>query len=295
MKLTAITWLARAGGPLILCGSAHAAYTGLTFVYSDVYFANHPNQAVRDAWNAGPVHELNIYRLYANFNSNTPADRVNAVLGASGSALSINVINGQFHNYVEELHGETTHFHLPSGSPPQRAWDTYVTIGNAVNGGATGTTTGFGAETANLGYQTSQIGPTTNAAWFITPSQPQGQAVAIAPNQAAAPPGKYRVLIAQITVPQTATAVGVNLAINVNGSVIQNQFVPLNGFDYTPGDANGDGLVTVADLLAVISAWGRCADCSWCPADLFDASAWIYTDCMVDVQDLLLVVNNWTQ
>jgi hypothetical protein len=50
-----------------------------------------------------------------------------------------------------------------------------------------------------------------------------------------------------------------------------------------PGDANGDMLVNVADILAVMDAWGSCVSC---PADLNG-------DGVVDVVDLLEVVGNW--
>jgi hypothetical protein len=57
-----------------------------------------------------------------------------------------------------------------------------------------------------------------------------------------------------------------------------------------PGDVNGDGVVDVDDLIAVILAWGACADCppasGGCPADLDD-------DCDVDVDDLITVILNW--
>jgi len=51
-----------------------------------------------------------------------------------------------------------------------------------------------------------------------------------------------------------------------------------------PGDATGDGLVDVLDLLAVLNAWG---DCPACPEDLTG-------DGLVDVLDLLQVLANWT-
>ncbi len=56
-----------------------------------------------------------------------------------------------------------------------------------------------------------------------------------------------------------------------------------------PGDVNGDGLVDVVDLLAVLGAWGFCPNCELiaCPAD-------IDGDCDVDVVDLLTVLANWS-
>ncbi|MCI0630412.1 MAG: DUF3466 family protein [Phycisphaerales bacterium] len=54
------------------------------------------------------------------------------------------------------------------------------------------------------------------------------------------------------------------------------------------GDATGDGLVNVNDLLAVISAWGTCPlPPATCPADLNGNGA-------VGIDDLLIVINNWT-
>ncbi|MHC4993308.1 MAG: hypothetical protein ACYTGC_20260 [Planctomycetota bacterium] len=53
----------------------------------------------------------------------------------------------------------------------------------------------------------------------------------------------------------------------------------------TPGDANGDGVVGVDDLLAVVIQWGPIAPGT--RAD-FDASG------LVDVDDLLLVLTNWS-
>jgi hypothetical protein len=50
------------------------------------------------------------------------------------------------------------------------------------------------------------------------------------------------------------------------------------------GDVNGDGLVDVADILAVVDAWGPCLSC---PEDLNG-------DGFFDVVDLLEVVGNWT-
>ena len=49
------------------------------------------------------------------------------------------------------------------------------------------------------------------------------------------------------------------------------------------GDANGDGVVGVDDLLLVIAAWGPCAGCD---ADVND-------DDVVGVNDLLAVIADW--
>lgn len=50
---------------------------------------------------------------------------------------------------------------------------------------------------------------------------------------------------------------------------------------------NGDGIVNVNDLLAVINAWGPCpSPPAQCPAD-------VTNDNLVNVNDLLVVINAW--
>lgn len=53
-----------------------------------------------------------------------------------------------------------------------------------------------------------------------------------------------------------------------------------------PGDIDDDGNVGVSDLLALLAAWGPCADPQDCPADLTG-------DGNVGVSDLLIVLGNW--
>ncbi len=56
----------------------------------------------------------------------------------------------------------------------------------------------------------------------------------------------------------------------------------------TPGDTNGDGVVDVDDLIAVILGWGPCpAPPAPCPADVNDSGT-------VDVDDLIMVILNWS-
>jgi hypothetical protein len=50
------------------------------------------------------------------------------------------------------------------------------------------------------------------------------------------------------------------------------------------GDSNGDGMVNVTDLLAILSAWGPCA--APCGPDTNG-------DGQVNVTDLLTVLGNW--
>lgn len=55
---------------------------------------------------------------------------------------------------------------------------------------------------------------------------------------------------------------------------------------------SGDHIVNVADLLAVITSWGPCGDCSACPADIAPAPPAKH-DCTVNVADLLSVITHW--
>jgi len=54
-----------------------------------------------------------------------------------------------------------------------------------------------------------------------------------------------------------------------------------------PGDITGDGIVNVADLLAIIGTWGACPKApDPCPTDLTGNG-------LVNVEDLLFVIGNW--
>ena len=55
----------------------------------------------------------------------------------------------------------------------------------------------------------------------------------------------------------------------------------------TTGDIDGDNLIGIADLLALLASWGPCSDCSSCDADLND-------DCDIGIGDLLVVLANWS-
>lgn len=58
-----------------------------------------------------------------------------------------------------------------------------------------------------------------------------------------------------------------------------------------PGDINDDGEVDAADLLAVIAAWGPCPNWPMCPADIAPPGD---PDGAIDVNDMLLVIVNWS-
>lgn len=82
--------------------------------------------------------------------------------------------------------------------------------------------------------------------------------------------------------------------LNPGGGPITGDFEALvYRLNYAPcptGDINKDASVNVADLLAVINAWGECTEPpppqELCPSD-------VNQDGTVGVPDLLMVINNW--
>jgi hypothetical protein len=66
--------------------------------------------------------------------------------------------------------------------------------------------------------------------------------------------------------------------------------------DFCPlcADVDGDRDVDVDDLQAVILAWGECAECQKCPADVNVNPAFpALGDCNVNVDDLVAVILGW--
>ena len=89
-------------------------------------------------------------------------------------------------------------------------------------------------------------------------------------------------------VPDVNTSVGLIrvTAMDQDGNIGEDQgdgFFSING-TAVAGDVNGDGIVNVSDLLAVIEAWGPCSFS--CPEDLNG-------DGVIDVVDLLAVIAAW--
>ena len=71
------------------------------------------------------------------------------------------------------------------------------------------------------------------------------------------------------------------------GPGVSKQVIPVDAWSYETaaclGDVNGDLVVGVDDILAVIDSWGPCIDC---PEDVDDSGA-------VEVDDLLLILSVW--
>ena len=106
--------------------------------------------------------------------------------------------------------------------------------------------------------------------WMTNQNVPIGCAV---------PRGRLYTLNFQIIAPGAVAAVaGVdNVRFTTSGAQV-------------PGDATGDGLVNVNDLLAVVNQWGACAaPPASCAADLAPVGG----NGLVNVNDLLAVINAW--
>lgn len=93
------------------------------------------------------------------------------------------------------------------------------------------------------------------------------------------PTGGTASLVFEGAVQSITTQIGLHASIEAYGQIDQ------------PADINGDGVVNVADLLAVITAWGACpTPPTACPADISPVPA---GDGQVNVADLLLVITSW--
>jgi hypothetical protein len=64
-------------------------------------------------------------------------------------------------------------------------------------------------------------------------------------------------------------------------------FIAIADSVFVPGDVNGDGMVNIDDLLAVINAWGETGPPGSIAADVTGNG-------VVDIDDLLFVINNWS-
>jgi uncharacterized protein (TIGR03382 family) len=163
------------GAVLTVTSAANAAFVGL---YTVDY--------VGAGWVANGYAGLVTCRVYADFDN--PGDFMLSGFGAPGMPLAFSSWDGAFYNAVPTWDSLTAPLDLTGLGIWTNQWDSYVDIGlDDSAGDMTQLSPGFGAAVANLAANFS----TTNAAWFITPIDPQGTA------------GNYPgndVLIAQLTV-----------------------------------------------------------------------------------------------
>ena len=116
------------------CSVAHAAFVNITIENENALFENHPNIAVRNAWIALGG-QLDVYRIYANFDNNNTQDHVFNVFGNSAMPSFLSSNDGAFFNYTtQNPKGGVDHYNWPVwpgfySQSPQLAWDTFATLG----------------------------------------------------------------------------------------------------------------------------------------------------------------------
>ena len=178
MKMKALCAL---GATFAVATAANAAFVNLTW-----------ENYVGPGWAANGFTGMSAWRIYANFDS--PTDFLVSAFGSPNNPMSVASSDGVFFNSVV-----ANSLTAPMPLTPaiwSNQWDTYVTIGlDTAVGDATGTSPGFAAEVGDLAGNFS----TSNAAWFITPVDPQGTAGNYAGND---------VMIMQLVTADTAFASG---------------------------------------------------------------------------------------
>ena len=220
-------------------------------------------QYVGEGWYENGFSGLAAWRVYAVFTE--PTDGVVAVFGVPDHLMQVYTGSGAFFNSAV-ANSLTAPMNLTPAIWSNR-WDTYVTIGaDDAAGDATQLTPGFAGEVGSLAGNFY----TDDAAWFVTPNEPQALAGAA-----------LRVMIGQFVVPEGDSVYGgVSLQLLDNTQVMDTYIWPGYG---CWSDVNYDGTVDVLDLLAVIGAWGNCG---LCREDIND-------DGIVGVDDLLSVLDDW--
>ena len=149
---------------LCALGAALAAGTAANAAYQGLVFENY----VGAGWAGNGFSGLTAWRIYADFDS--PTDMMISVFGSPANPMSVASTDGAFFNAaVNDLTA-------PMNLAPaiwSNQWDTFVTIGlDFAAGDATATSPGFAAEVGDLAGDFS----TSNAAWYVTPIDPQSLA-----------------------------------------------------------------------------------------------------------------------
>ena len=231
---------------------SHAAFEWLRLV---MYDCNPPGIENHDVW-----------RVYAEFSD--PDDRLSAVFGGPSSPATITASNGF---YQSPFGGNIAPDAAIVGIVPSVAWDTFCTIGLAVDVKSSDQTL------TTPGFPPLPVTNQTSMSWFVPASAiEQG-----------APDASGRVLIMQLTVPDGSSITNCKVGITYRPAGSKNS---VSVFNQSPillalaaGDLNSDLTVDVDDLLMVINTWGGSGAGIADPTD----------DGKVDTDDLLLVLNQW--
>jgi hypothetical protein len=196
------------------------------------------------------VGTMDTYRVYANFTD--PGDQLVAVFGHDEANLSITSETGF---YQDALGGPTPALINPDlfDAFPDLAYDTWITVGGEDNSAAVNQ---IGIDFSDFEAGNSLIiNDFTGGSVFIYPGL----------EPAAFPDADGRVLVGQFT-----TDGEVDLLINLQyrtaaGSNPQVTGLTLNFPDTPPcpGDWNNDGLISISDMLMVLSEFGCAEGCNY--------------------------------
>ena len=208
-----------------------------------------------------------VWRIYAEFNN--PGDRLLSVFGNSSSPLTITSPN-EF--YQDPYGGNTAPDADAVIKSPTALWDTFCTIGLAIDANANDQTI------TSPGFPPLPVINHTNMYWLV-------------PNIFAdqgAPDASGRVLVLQATIPdqtgfQVEVKVGLTYDLAGPGGMQQQFNVSPILLAMRAGDLNRDFFVDVDDLLMVIDDWGQTGPGIADPTD----------DGQVGTDDLLLIINQW--
>ena len=242
------------GAPLILAGSIHAGFTGISAVSKPNPFG------------------LSVVNLYAEFDR-PGEDLMLAVAGTQGNPLFIEVVGGTFYQH-------------PVGTDrppnaqlvdvfPSLAFDTFVSIGvaSAGIGGQPEDWMVLGAGWPGFGASTLHF---TNNLWVVTPDNAQAD-----PFNADFVAGDGRVLIGQFSTEVGTAVEGTMLLAYFSNGIEQQQIVNFK-FSFCPWDCgDGDGVVGIVDFLIVLAQWGEVG------------SSCDFSGDSVGIDDFLELLANW--
>lgn len=254
----------RSSGRGALCaaltpGAAALAAAALGAVAQAGFLGATAEPFVGEGWREHGFEGLTAWRITANFDGRSGDQGLLSVFALPGAPWAMRSTDGRFRNAEHD-----------SLCPPEdlrhegiweNQWDTYVTINGACPVGPE-----FGKLTDGLrGDYECQCG------MFVSPGDDRARAI------------DGRVFLGQFVLAEGASLSGTMNLLLLDGRQeerIEIEIVPC------PADLDRSGAMDVADLVAILEAWGPCPEGSWCPEDL-DRSR------DVGVADLLVVLATW--
>jgi hypothetical protein len=235
MNIRTIAVTAGVSAPLVLAGSISGEFTGISTTAKPNAFG------------------ISVVNVYAEFDR-PGEDLMVAVVGTAADPLLIEVVDGTF--YQHQFGGDYAPLGLIVNAFPSLAFDTFVTIGvklldpDGVAGGQPEDQLVIGVAWPGFGTSTLEID--RSGFWALVPDAPQAD-----PFNADFVAGDGRVLIGQFSTEDGVAIRGTMLLqVTSNGDTLT-EVVSFEHL-FCPWDcANGDGVVGINDLLAVLAQWGQ--------------------------------------